>query len=166
MEYIQLFDENKNMLNEGIERSRKENIPEGKYFMIILLFIENDNHEFLIQKTSKERDNVFATTGGHVSLGDNNIKTVIKEAKEELGIDLKEDEIEFVYSKKHHIAYCDTFYVHKNIDIKDIKVQKEEVDYVEWMSVDKINKLIEEDKFRKRNVEKFRKVLEYIDKKY
>ena len=34
------------------------------------------------------------------------------------------------------------FYLKKDIDIKDIKVQKEEVDYVEYMSIDKINELI------------------------
>ena len=48
MELLQLFDENKNMLNESIERDKKKELPEGKYFMIILLFIENNN-KFLIQ---------------------------------------------------------------------------------------------------------------------
>ena len=54
MELLQVFDENKNMLNESIERDRKKELPEGKYFMIILLFIENNN-KFLIQKTSDSR---------------------------------------------------------------------------------------------------------------
>lgn len=43
MELLQLFDENKNMINESIERNRKTEVEPGKYFMIILLFIENNN---------------------------------------------------------------------------------------------------------------------------
>ena len=162
MEYLQLFDENKNMLKETITRDNEMNIEKGIYFMIILLFLENDKHEFLIQKTSKNRGSVYATTGGHVSYGDDNITTVIKEAKEELGITLSKDDIVLVDSQKHDVAYCDVFYVHKNIPIEDFKIQKEEVDAVYWMSQDEIAKLIKEDKFRKRNIKKYQKVLEYI----
>ena len=162
MEYLQLFDENKNMLKETVTRDNKQDMKKGNYFMIILLFIENDKHEFLIQKTSKERGSVYATTGGHVSYGDDNITTVIKEAKEELGITLTKDEIVFIDSEKHDIAYCDIFYVHKNIPIEDFKTQKEEVDQVYWMSEEKIDKLIKEEKFRKRNIEQYQKVLKYI----
>ena len=35
------------------------------------------------------------------------------------------------------------FYLKKNINIEDVKVQEEEVDYVKYMSVEEINKLIE-----------------------
>ena len=168
MEYLQIFDEQKNMvkeLDEKITRYNKKAIKEGNYFMIILLFIENDKHEFLIQKTSKERDSVYATTGGHVSYGDDNITTVIKEAKEELGIDLNKDEIEFIYSEKHTSAYCDIFYVHKNIPIENFKVQKEEVDAVYWMNKEQIDNLIKTGKFRKGNIDQYNKVLKYLEEK-
>ena len=56
MEYLQLFDDNKIMLEEKIARSEKKNVQTGRYFMIVLVFIENDEHKFLIQKTSSEKD--------------------------------------------------------------------------------------------------------------
>lgn len=164
MEYLQLFDENKNMLKETITRANKMNIEKGKYFMIILLFLGNDKHEFLIQKTSKNRGSVYATTGGHVSYKDDAVTTVIKEAKEELGITLSKDDIVFIDSQKHDVAYCDVFYAHKNIPIEDFKIQKSEVDAVYWMSQDEIERLIKEDKFRKGNIKEYQKVLEYLKK--
>ena len=165
MEYLQLFDENKNMLKETIARDNKLNVKNGNYFMIVLLFIENDKHEFLIQKTSKESKSVYAVPGGHVSYGDDNITTVIKEAKEELDLELVKDEIILIASEKLDIAYCDIFYVHKNIPIEDFKLQKEEVDSVYWMREEEINNLIKEDKFRKSNIDKYYKVLEYLKEK-
>ena len=162
MEYLQLFDEDKNVLKETVTRDNKKSIKKGNYFMIILLFLENDKHEFLIQKTYKERDSVYATTGGHVSYGDDNITTVIKEAKEELGITLSKEDIVFIDSEKHDVAYCDVFYAHKNIPIEDFKIQEDEVDAVYWMSQDEINSLIKEGKFRKGNINQYQKVLKYI----
>ena len=48
MELLQVFDDDKIMLNEWIERDKKKELPSGKNFMIILLFIQNNNSDFLI----------------------------------------------------------------------------------------------------------------------
>lgn len=159
MELLQLFDENKNMLNESIERDRKKELPEGKYFMIILLFIENNN-KFLIQKTSVNRESEYATTGGHVTFGDTALKTVIKEAKEELGLDLKESEIKEIETVKGKYGYISIYYCNKEIDIDKLTIQEEEVESLQWMSIDEINELIKKENFRKSNIIPFQKVLE------
>lgn len=159
MELLQLFDENKNMINESIERNRKTEVEPGKYFMIILLFIENNN-KFLIQKTSVNKDSEYATTGGHVTYGDDALTTVIKEAKEELGLTLNKNELEEIETLKGKYGYVAVYYCKKNIDIKDLTIQEEEVDSLYWLNIDEINKLIEEDNFRKSNIIPFQKVLE------
>ena len=159
MELLQLFDENKNMINESIERNRKTEVEPGKYFMIILLFIENDN-KFLIKKTSVNKDSEYATTGGHVTYGDDAITTVIKEAQEELGLVLNENEIEEIETITHKLAHVGIYYCNKKIDINKLKIQEEEVDSLYWMSVDEINELIKENNFRKSNIIPFQKVLE------
>ena len=159
MELLQLFDSNKNMLNESIERDRKKEVPEGKYFMIILLFIENGG-KFLIQKASGSRNSEYAITGGHVTFGDDALKTVIKEAREELGLELKKEELKEIEIITYPLCHVAIYYCNKNIDINNLNLQDEEVDSVYWMSVDEINELISEDKFRKSNIVPFQKVLE------
>lgn len=160
MELLQIFDENKNMLNESIERDKKKELPEGKYFMIILLFIENNEHKFLIQKTSVSRNSEYATTGGHVTFGDDALKTVIKEAKEELGLELKKEELKEIEMVKYNKAFVAIYYCKKDIDINKLKIQEDEVESIHWMSIDEINNLIKEDKFRKSNIIPLEKVLE------
>ncbi len=163
MEYLQVFDENKKMLNEKIERDLKMTLSGNKYFMIILLFIQNEKGEFLLQKTSSSRNSTIATTGGHVTYGDDGFKTTIKEAKEELGITLLPNDIQYIDTITWSNGYEEIYYTNKKIDINDIKLQEEEVENVAWYSVEQINKLIDEDKLRKGNIEAFNRVLTYIE---
>lgn len=162
MEYLQVFDDEKNILEEKIERSKKLNLENGRYFMIILVFIENSEHKFLIQKTSFERNFEYATTGGHVTYGDTSLETVIKEIKEELGTIVEKDEITFIDSIKYPKAYADIYYIKKDLDIDNLIIQKEEVDSLMWLSTDEIQDLINKKEFRKGNIEPFNKVLKYI----
>ena len=159
MELLQLFDDNKNMLNEYVERDKKLELPEGKYFMIILLFIQNNEGKFLIQKTSKEKGSVYAVTGGHVTYKDDALTTCIKEAKEELGLTLKEDELEEIDVLKYKVGYITVYYLKKDIDINTLQLQKEEVESVSWMSIEEINTLITENKLRKGNIEPFKTLI-------
>jgi len=147
------------MVDEKVLRSEKKNVQPGRYFMIVLIFIENDKHKFLIQKTSNEKGSEYATTGGHVTYGDNGLITALKEVEEELGIKISETEINFVDSIKYPVAYCEIYYIHKNVNIEDLILQEEEVESVDWYSVDEIKKLISNNQFRKGNIEPFEKVL-------
>ncbi len=62
MEYLQIFDENANQINEKIARENKRNIEPGKFYMIMLIIIENDCNEYLMQLTSKEKGHIYALT--------------------------------------------------------------------------------------------------------
>ena len=161
MEYLQVFDENKNMLNEKIERDLKTTLTGNKYIMIILLFIENDKGEFLLQKTSESRDSVIATTGGHATFGDDGLKTAIKEAEEELGLKLEPEDLIHIDTDLFKQCYFEIYYTNKPINKDELVLQESEVESVDWYSVDEINKFIEEGKFRKGNIPAFQKVLDY-----
>ena len=161
MEYLQVFDKEKKMLNEKVARDNKLDLPDGKYFMIVLIFIENSEGKFLFQKTSKERNSCIATTGGHVTFGDDGLKTAVKEVKEELGVTLDASELSFVDTFIYSKGYLETYYVKKDIDINSITVQTEEVEYVKWYSVDEIKEFIDKGELRKGNIEPFKKLLEY-----
>ena len=153
-EYLDLYDENRNLTGEKVLRYKKMHPQEGRYIIITIVFIQNSEGKFLIQKTSKEKGSVYATTGGLVKSGSTSQETIKEEIKEELGIEI--DDVKCVYEQKREFAFQDCYYVKKDIDIKDITVQEEEVDYVCWLSVEEINDLIEKGLFRKGNIEAFK----------
>ena len=137
MEYLDLYDENRKPLGRKVLRSKDMKLEDGEYINIVIVFIENSEGKFLIQKTSKEKGSVFATTGGLVKSG--------------YTPDLTEH--------KPHV-FQDVYYMKKDLDINSLKLQKEEVEYVVWLSKDEINSLISEDKFRKGNIEGFNYVMD------
>ena len=53
MELLQLFDDNKKAVDEYVVRKPKCDIPPKRNIMYILLFIQNDEGKYLVQKTSK-----------------------------------------------------------------------------------------------------------------
>ncbi|MBO5141667.1 MAG: NUDIX domain-containing protein [Clostridia bacterium] len=152
MEYLNLYDKDGSLLPEkGIRGEKNENLVG-----IVIIFIENSKGEFLIQKTSSSRNSVFATTGGHVSYGSTFLETIIKEVKEELGIDVSDDNIVEIntYIRERYIQKV--FYLKKDIDINDIAVQEDEVEYVKWFSQEEIDGLINSNQFRESNIEGYR----------
>lgn len=163
MEYLGLYDENGNYTEERIERSKKKEVPNGRYFRIVIIFIQNSNGEFLIQKVSKEKGNEYATTGGHVQDGISSIDTVKQEVFEELGLSLNNNDILLFETVQHSLAFQDCYYVKKDVNINTLKLQVEEVNSVEWMTIEKINYLIKMGSFRKSNISPFKDLISILE---
>ena len=159
MEYLNLYDESGNLTIEKGIRGVKSDRLVG----IVIIFIENSKGEFLIQKTSSARNSIFATTGGHVSFGSTFEETVINEVKEVLGVDITNDNFVEVntYIREYYVQKV--YYLKKDIDKNDIKIQKDEVEYVEWLSKDKINELIKNNEFREGNIEGYKYIISNIN---
>lgn len=155
MEYINLYDRDGNLVNEKGIRGEKTDKLKG----IVIIFIENSKGEFLIQKTSSSRGSIYATTGGHVDYGSNFYDTVIREVKEELGIDVSKDNVIEVntYIREKYIQKV--YYLKKDINIDDITIQESEVEFIKWLDKDTINKLIDDGKFREGNIEGYRYIV-------
>lgn len=51
MELRDLYDENKNLTGETIYKG--EEVPKGRYYITVVVFIQNSNNEFLLQKERK-----------------------------------------------------------------------------------------------------------------
>ena len=158
-EFLALYNDNDELLEEKLLRSEKEKIEAGKHFRIVIVFIENSNKEFLIQRVSKLKGDCFATTGGHVQYGVSSLDTVVTEVEEELGLTIPKEEFKLIKTYKRSIAYQDVYYLKKDIDLSTLKLQDSEVEYVEWMSIDKIKNLIKEGEFRKGNIEGFKEII-------
>lgn len=157
-EYTDLYDENKNLTGEKLfrEKGTKLIVPKGRYSIVVLAFIENSKGEFLFQMTSKRKKNVWATTGGHVKSGQTSKEAIIEEIKEELGIDINEDEVKLFKTYKYDDAFKDVFYIKKDIDINSLTYEKDEVEYVKYLTKDEILDLINNNgNIRKTNIDSF-----------
>lgn len=163
MEYLDLYDEFRKPIGKSIIRG-KDKPKEGTYINIVIVFIENSKGEFLIQKTSKKKGSVFATTGGLVSKGYTTDDTIVKEIKEELGLDVLIDELTLFHTDKRTHSFQDAYYLKKDIDISELTLQEDEVEYVVWLSIEEIKELINKKEFREGNINAFNKLIDLLKK--
>ncbi len=150
-EYLNLYNKNKKLMKESVLRSERFNIKKNRYYMVVFLIIENLNKELLLQLTSKSKHSEIALTGGHVQKGSNPLETVIEETKEELGINLDKKKIKFLQSIKLEQEYIEVYHIKDDIKIKDMTLDKNEVESVKFYDYESIKKLLKERKIRKSN---------------
>jgi len=166
MEKRDLYDEKRELTGETIYKG--EEIPNGKYIIVVLVFIQNSEGKFLIQKRSERKNGKFATTGGHPKSGEDSIQGIITEVKEEIGIDIKPEDLQLYFSGKsdEEKVLWDDYYIKMDIpNIEELNLQKDEVESVHWFSIDKIKQLMKEDKFFKNHYEEFEILLDWLNKK-
>ena len=164
MEYLDLYDVNKNLTGEKIVRGKgKPQVPENNYINIVIIFMQNSEGKFLFQITSKEKVNEIATTGGHVKSGQTSYEAILAEVDEELGLDISKEDVKMIDSYIFGIAFMDVYYLNKDINISDLKLQDDEVESVEWFTIDRIKELINEGKVRKGNIKAFESILNYLN---
>ena len=164
MEKRDLYDINRKLTGKTIYKG--ENIPENNYIVVVLVFIQNNEGKFLIQKRSEAKNGKYATTGGHPKSGESSIEGIISEVREEIGIELKKEELKLYYSGKSDSekVFWDDYYVKMDIDnIENLILQKEEVESVCWLSEEEIHLLMKEGKFFKNHYEEFEILVKWLE---
>lgn len=161
MEKRDLYDENKQKTGEVIEKGQP--IPNGRYYITVVVWMQNSEGKFLIQRTVPEKYHMWATTGGHPKSGENSLEGIVTEIKEELGLNVNPDELKLFKTIKTEDDFVDLYYLKHDFNIEEITVQKEEVEDVKWASIEEIESLINKKLFLPPHIEFYRDCLDYLN---
>lgn len=119
------------------------------------LWIINDDGEILLQYrcgNKKLYPNTWdVSVGGHVSTKENSVNALFRETKEELGVDLDLESVEYFATIHERLKYADidsnelvdVFIARQNINKEEIILQKEEVSYTCWVSIEEMLRLMD-----------------------
>ena len=162
MEKRDLYDKDRKLTGEFIYKG--EPVPKGKYIIVLLVMIQNSKGQFLIQKRSKQKGGKFAATGGHVKSGQTSVEGMIDEIQEEIGLTVKPEELELLYSAREDEAqvFFDLYYMKKDIDLLKLVLQEEEVELVQWNTIEEIDELIKKDMFLINHAEEAYRTIEIL----
>ena len=157
-----LYDIDKQLTGEAIYKG--DTIPNNKYILVVLSFIQNSRGQFLIQKRSIQKNGKYASTGGHPKSGETSIQGIITEIKEEIGLNVFPEELELIFSGREDSeqVFFDTYYIKKDFNISILVLQKEEVDFVKWMSIEEIKHLIKNNLFFENHAEEFFRMINIL----
>ena len=168
MELLDVYNEKGERTGKVVDRSVDDaSFVNGERIAVAVIYIENDKHEFLIQKTSKQKGNIYSATAGHVLHNEKPIETIIREVKEELGIDISNEDIVDLGCLVVDFPVRFMFYLKKNIYLNDLVLQKDEVQEVMYMSEKEIRTEIEKGTMNKDYVQSIMLdlVLDYSNRK-
>ncbi len=146
-----LYDRNRNMLERKAERGTK--LSDDEYHLVSNAWIRNSEGKFLISQRVewKAHPLMWECTGGSVLMGENTYEGAIREAKEELTIDISNAPYAFVGTTTRYYENCpdilDVYLFEIDTPIDEITIQKEEVNDVKWATIEEILELYNKGKF-------------------
>lgn len=162
MEYRDLYDKCRKKTGEVI--AKNDPIPDGRYYITVMVFVQNSMGQVLLQQRSKDKGGAWATTGGHPKSGETSLMGMQSEILEELGIKIAPSKLILFKTIQTEDDFLDLYYLQQDINLNDIKIQEEEVQNVNWFTKSQIESMITSGEFFKWHIEPYREFLKYLNK--
>ncbi len=145
-ELVAVVDEN----DRTIGTDTRDNVhKKGLLHREIAVIIFNKKNEMFLQKR-KDNGKYGFSAAGHFPVNENYLQGAIREAKEEIGIELKENYLKEIAKLRRDVSreglrnnvFLKIFEVKKDFKIKDFKIDKSEVESINFFNKSKIEKMI------------------------
>lgn len=144
-ELIDICDEDNNLL--GIRKMKSEAHQKGLWHRAAHIWIYNSKKEVLLQLRAKNKKlypGVWdCSSAGHVSSGEEPLVSGVREAKEEIGLSIKKEYLEFfkifkreqVYQNMADKEFYYAYFYKYDGDIMNLELQKEEVEKIKFIPI-------------------------------
>lgn len=140
-----------------------DKVPTGYYPMVVMIVIQNSEGKFLMQKRVEEKGGDYGVTGGHPKSGETPYEGIITEVKEELGIDISDNEI-IEFDSGCDLKDCYKMYYTKlDLDLSKLNIQKEELSEVKWFSLEELQDMVDNKILNQDQIDCFIKCKNYIE---
>lgn len=176
-EFLDIVDEKNNFTGETADKSYIHN--NGIWHREVACWLMNRQGEVLVQKRALNKEHApgkWDIAAGHVKTKEKAKSAMIRELKEEIGININQEDIELLMVVKRHgiTTKNNTFQYHyfayTDRKIEEYDIQKEEVEEIKYISLLELERIIvqkdEEYTFAKRRYIRniYRKLKEKLQK--
>ncbi|MBO5179365.1 MAG: NUDIX domain-containing protein [Clostridia bacterium] len=142
-----VYDSNKRKTGRIAERG-VDVLDNGEYHIVVQAVIINSKNELLISKRAahKKYGLMWEMNGGSILKGETSLEGMIRELREELGINVSKREaifLKYTTREKSPANFKDFWLFRKDVDIKDITFPDGEAVEAKWVSIEEYLELIE-----------------------
>ena len=165
MEKWDILNANGEKLHKTAVRGRTV-LAAGEYHLVVHIWVVSSDGRFLIQRRSQHKKLMpgeWAATGGAAVSGEDSFTAASRELKEELGINSDRDSLKFVKRIKRRNSFVDIWLIETDVKISELRLQKSEVDAVQWVTKGELEKMIEEGGFHDYGKYYWSVVLDLVD---
>ena len=144
-EILDIYDENK-VKTEKKHMRGSGTLRTNEYVVVVEVLILNSKGQILLGQRSKNKKRnplKWETTQGSVKSGENSEEAAARELKEELGLNIAKESLNYVQTLKdddEHI-FKDMYWAKKDIDINDVKFTDGEVVDAKWVDINEFNNM-------------------------
>lgn len=154
-ELIDICDENNNLT--GVQKMKSEAHRDGLWHRAAHIWIYNSKGDILLQLRAKDKplypDMWDVSAAGHVGAGEEVILSGLRELEEEIGLKVEQKDLQFVNIRKVVSVYEDiknnefynVYLLKFDGDIKDLKIQVEELQAIKFLPIEKIKEELRSD---------------------
>ena len=152
-EYFDILDENGN--KTGKSKLRSEVHRDGDWHKAVHIWIINNTGDILLQRRCATKDSnpnkLDISSAGHLSAGDDSLTGAVRELKEELNLDVKPEDLQFIKTLKRSSRYTETFInnefddlyiVRTDKKIDDMKFQEDEISEIMFVPYKKFKEMV------------------------
>ncbi|MBQ9518355.1 MAG: NUDIX domain-containing protein [Firmicutes bacterium] len=144
MELWDLYDKDRNPLNKIHKRGKP--IARGEFHIAVSVLTQNSQKQILVTLRSPDKQpypDLWEITAGSVVAGEDSLSAAVRELYEETGISAQPGELEYIGEYRGTGAIVDMYKIKRDVDIKDIHLQRGETVDAKWVSVDEFEMMID-----------------------
>lgn len=147
-EFWDVYDENKKKTGKTAERGVYE-FENGEYHLVVQAIILNTKNEILITKRApfKKFGGMWECNGGSVLKGETSLEGILREVKEELGIEFSKKEAIFLKEVKREMIpanFKDLWLFKRDIADNEITLPDGEATEFKWVNIDEFIKMFDD----------------------
>ena len=142
-----IYDEHKKKTGRTIERGGTIRLEKGEYHIVVTALIMNTKNEILISQRAENKKYglIWECNGGSILAGETSLEGMIREVKEELGIEFTKKEAIFLKEIKDHCGnqdFKDIWLFKRNIKDEEITLPDGEAIAWKWVTIEKLMEMV------------------------
>lgn len=166
-----IYDENRNKTGKIAEREITK-FEKGEFHIVVSAIIMNSKNEILISQRAphKKHPLKWECNGGSILAGETSLEGMIRELKEELGLEFSKEEgvlLETIKREQFKFPdFKDIWLFRKDIDIKDLTFSDGEAIAAKWVTIEEFLRMYENEEIVKTvnfGMEEYKKALKILE---
>ena len=146
-EFWDIYDKDRNKTGKLAQRG-VDVLTEDEYHIIVTAVILNSKNEILITKRAefKQFPLMWECNGGSILAGETSIQGILREVKEEVGVEFKEEDAVFLKTETRTRIppdFKDMWLFRKDIEDSEITLPDGEAIDFKWVTIDEFEEMFE-----------------------
>ena len=141
MELVDVFNKRREKLGYTKERG---NLDKNEYSISVHVWLLEEDKLWIQQRSNEKKmfPGLWEQSGGGVMSGEISLEAVKRETKEELGLEIKDDEITYIGSYTRVKDIVDIWLIQRSFSKDKITLQNEEVENIKKVTFEEFDKMI------------------------